>query len=592
MFPTSAHTQENNTSSSSHMNVENESPSSSYMNNENESSSSSFNDVRQSSRLRNAQNQHYYGLNVTNNALFEPSTYRQAIACEQSRQWKNAIDDELSSLVHNQTWTKVKRTHEMNIIDTRWVFKIKKNPDGSIGRYKARLVAKGYNQQYGIDYNETFAPTLKYKSLRTLLALSMHMQHKLYQLDVKTAFLHAQVHEDIYISIPDGMNDEHDCVLKLRRALYGLKQASREWHNDINKYLMSLGWAATQKDPCLYIKKTSTNNLMLLGLFVDDISASVHPNDYVEWEYTKYMLKIKYDITDMGELNHVLGMTITQNTNKNESKMNISQSSFMNDKLTEFNFKQSRTTTTPEEIQSQKQMNDSSSPLDAQNQTQYRNIVGSLMYASLTTRPDITHAVNVLSRSNSNPSEASMIKAKRVLRYLSGTPTKGLTYTHAHTHMNIVVVSAYSDADWGGDLVDRKSTTGYAVMINDNLVSWNSKKQQTVALSSAESEYMAVSEVMKELLWLRALLNEIGVPLATPSIIYVDNQAAIQISKNDTHHDRTKHIDIRHHFIRDCIRNNDVDLQWIETKQQRADIFTKALGTKPFTHLRTLIMKQ
>ena len=168
-----------------------------------------------------------------------------------------------------------------------------------------------------------------------------------------------------------------------------------------------------------------------------------------------------------------------------------------------------------------------------------------------------------------------------------------LTYTNTNTHTNdSIVVSAYSDADWGSDPVDRKSTTGYVVFINDNAVSWNSKKQQTVAQSSAESEYMAITETVKEMLWLRALLTEVGLKLVTPSMIYVGNQAAIQISKTDKHHDRTKHIDIKHRFIRDCIKNGDVDLKWVETKLQRADVLTKSLNAPIFTRLRTMIMKQ
>ena len=588
MFPVGTHIQP-----TSHMNIESSSSSSS-------SSLSSPSYTRKSSRLQRNTNQHYYGLNANaqhDNDSFEPSTYKQAITCRHANEWIAAIKDELSSLIRNNTWTRVRSTDDMNVVGTRWIFKIKRNPDGSIQRYKARLVAKGYTQQYGIDYNETFAPTLKYKSFRTLVVLSIHMHHTLHQLDVKTAFLHASVHENIYMSKPDGLDvhddDEHAYVYKLNQALYGLKQAPHEWNKTIHRYLCSLGWTSCVKDPCLYVKRTRTN-MMILGLFVDDMTASVHPDDVMQWEYDKYMLQTKYEITDIGVVKHVLGMTITHHTDdNNQSYTSISQRSYINDKLTEFNFTQSRPSTTPEEVQSHKHTHDTTTALDAHEHTLYRNIVGSLMYASLTTRPDITHAVNVLSRSNSNPTRASLVKAKRVLRYLAGTPTLGLTYTHSHTQMHdAVTVTAYSDADWGGDLDDRKSTTGYVMFINDNPVSWNSKKQQTVALSSAESEYMAISECMKEMLWLRALLSELGVRTVTPSIVHVDNQAAIQISNTDTHHDRTKHIDIRHHFIRDCINTGDVRLQWIETKMQRADIFTKALGSNSFVRLRQMIMKQ
>jgi hypothetical protein len=223
----------------------------------------------------------------------------------------------------------------------------------------------------------------------------------------------------------------------------------------------------------------------------------------------------------------------------------------------------------------------------------YRMMVGSLIYASISTRPDITHAVNMISRYMSNPTHMSMIMAKRIFRYLNGNRNHGLVYDNKVRYINDseVVITAYCDADWGGDLIDRRSTTGYCIFINGNLISWNTKKQTTVALSSCEAEYMAINEVAKEVCWLRMLLTEMNVTVSTPTTIYVDNQSAIKISNNDADHDRTKHIDIRHYYIRDLIHNNIVKLQWLPTEDQLADIFTKPLGPLIFNRLRNILMK-
>jgi hypothetical protein len=272
--------------------------------------------------------------------------------------------------------------------------------------------------------------------------------------------------------------------------------------------------------------------------------------------------------------------------------IHISQTSYIDDKLADFGFQQCRSIDTPEEITKLKRHDQQVIQcLDAKETNRYRAIVGSMIYASISTRPDITHATNMISRYMTQPTQMNMTMACRVLRYLSGSREKGLTYTHSQRQGGEFEITGYCDADWGGDLSDRKSTTGYCTFLNDNLISWASKKQPTVALSSAEAEYMAISDMMKEILWMRMILSELHLSVVTPTVIYVDNQSAIRISENDSDHDRTKHIDIRHCFIRDCIKNGDLKLEWIPTQYQRADIFTKPLGTHTFTTLRDTLMR-
>jgi hypothetical protein len=524
----------------------------------------------------------HYGLVV----LDEPLTYKQAMMSPDRDKWKGAINDELGAHEKNKTWIIVPMTNDMNIIGSKWVFKIKRDADGNIVKYKARLVAKGFNQQQGIDYQETFAPVLKYKSIRIIIVLSLHFNLRIKQFDVKTAFLNAKVKEDIYVEVPDGMDVADGHVLKLQQALYGIKQAPREWHAEIDGYIRSLGYIPCVKDTCLYWKKTRTNAFILVGLFVDDIAAAFARNDENEWLNDERLLKSKYELSDLGDMQHILGMRVT----RDRQGVTIDQETYLRDKLTLFGFDACKSQQSPAV---KAVISENAELLSEQDHRTYQAMVGSLIYASYSTRPDITFATNMVARYMSKPSSDNMIMAKRVLRYLHGTSSHGLHYTSHNQHQGgEIVLTGYCDADWGGDLTDRKSTTGYCTFINGNLIDWQSKKQSTVALSSTEAEYMAISEVTKEIMWLRSILAELHISVVTPTVIYVDNQSAIKISENDISHARTKHIDIRHHFIRDTINSGVIKLQWISTNDQLADIFTKALPIPRYTSIRDRLVSK
>jgi hypothetical protein len=521
--------------------------------------------------------------------LNEPLSYHQAIQSNDGAEWLKAINDELEAHEKNTTWSVVRRSGDMNVIGSKWVFKIKRDKDGKPSKYKARLVAKGFNQQQGIDYQETFAPVLKYKSLRIILALSLHAQNTIIeQLDVKTAFLNATIHEDVYVSPPDGMNIPAECVLKLNRALYGIKQAPREWHAEIHTFLLSLGYVSCRKDSCLYVKHTSAH-MIIIGLFVDDIIVSYIRDDVNVWLRDKQLLMSKYEMSELGDVQHILGMKI----NREDGCIRVDQDVYIRDKLREFDFDNARSISTPEALPSTHAhtTNKSSPSLSAHDVSVYRQMVGSLMYACCSTRPDITHATNMVARRMSDPSEDDMIKVKRIFRYLTASRHFALLYQPPNQHQGgVVKLHGYCDADWGGDLTDRKSTTGYCTFVNNNLISWQSKKQTTVALSSCEAEYMAINDIAKEIMWMRMLMKELKIEVETPTIIYVDNQSAIKISENDSAHDRTKHIDIRHYYIRDLIDNGEIKLVWVPTADQLADIFTKSLSSSTFTSIRDRLM--
>jgi hypothetical protein len=345
--------------------------------------------------------------------LDEPITYKQAVECDESDKWRTAIQDEFDAHEKNNTWSIIDRHPHMNVIGCKWVFKKKRDAQGNVSKYKARLVAKGFNQQYGIDFRDTFAPVLKYKSLRMILILSVIQDRQLEQLDVKTAFLNASVKEDIYMCIPEGMNIGDTHVLKLNRALYGIKQAPREWHEEIDSYLRSIGYSPCLKDSCIYWKRTRSNDIIIIGLFVDDILSSYSRRDAREWNGDKMKLKKKYELAELGGVQHILGMKVMRTT----STITITQQTYINDKLELFGFDNAKTMTTPEVVTKQRITSEADTALNDQEVNTYRMMVGSLIYASISTRPDITHAVNMISRHMSNPSHEHMIMVKRVFRY-------------------------------------------------------------------------------------------------------------------------------------------------------------------------------
>lgn len=502
-----------------------------------------------------------------------PTTYTQAVTSRECKQWKNAIDDEVSAHINNNTWTVVKRRSDMNIVTTKWVFTKKMNESGEVVRYKARWVARGFTQEYGVDYQETFAPVLKAKSFRLIMALSATRNREVRQYDIKTAFLNARVHEDIYVTAPETVKIKHDEVLKLNKALYGLKQASMEWNVEMNDYLVSHGYMRCIKDTCIYIKVSKSNNIIIVGLFVDDILASYNKRDMSEWTVFVRQLTSKYPLTDVGIAKHFLNIRITYDNN---NITYIDQQTYTNKVIATHNMNECTTSNLPGDQNIQ--LNDSKEEADAH---EYRAIVGALIYASTWTRPDITHAVNMTSRYMQQPTQTHMRASKKIIRYMRATSEYGIRYNNNNSDSK-VTVSAYCDSDWAGDKSDRRSTTGYCVYVNDNLISWNTKKQQTVALSSAEAELMAITEAVKEVIWIREMMTEMKYEIHTPMKIYSDNQSAIHMTHNDVDQERTKHIATRHFFVREKIVSGEMDVEWVQSAKQTADIFTKALSVVPF----------
>ncbi len=495
---------------------------------------------------------------------------------------------EYDGVVQRRTWELVSRRslpEDTNIIKVKWVFKIKTDETGAITKYKARMTPKGYMQKEGIDFFEVFANTGKYKSMRLLLSLAACGDLELCQLDVPQAFTQADLNEEVYMDMPEGFRI-NGMVCKLKKALYGLKQAPRQWYLLVSGFLKeTLGFIATVSDPCLFYKVTATRRRILLFLFVDDMQVAVHKDDMQEWKDLHKQLKVRFDISDLGESKYMLGMHITRNRATRTIKLD--QELYTTKALEKFGLASKRSDKTP----ALKEDDDSSSSSDDTESADlklYQEKVGTLLYAAISTRPDIAFAVNKLTQKMIAPTKKDMKACDRVFRYLAGTKSYGLWFGRRKTH-GPVEVTAYADSDWASDRSDRKSVSGWIAMINGDPVSWASKKQKVVAQSTCEAELYAEAAAINEAKWLCGLLGELGFKTEIP-LVYGDNQSAQALSKNGIKSERTKHIAIKYAFIHDEVEKQRVKLQWIPTTEQQADMLTKALPAPLLKEMRDRIL--
>ena len=534
--------------------------------------------LRRSTRERRSPQRYsdYVHLAVAAAASGEPQTYEQALDQPDAEQWKEAMQSEYDSIVRNRTWTLVNLPPGRKAIGCKWVYKLKYDADGNVERYKARLVAKGYSQTEGVDFNETFAPVAKFNSIRILLALAAQYNLEIHQMDVKTAFLNGDLQEEIYMQQPEGFVQpgQESLVCKLNRSLYGLKQAGRSWYCKIDACFDELHLSRTYADNCIYyLDKDGV--IIIVAVYVDDLL--IFSNSMRMLLNLKAELSKRFEMKDLGEVHFCLGIQVIRN--REQRTIRISQTKYIEDILKRFGMLECKPIGTPLDVNNRlsKDMSPSSAQeMEDMKGVPYQSAVGSLMYAMLGTRPDIAYAVGAVSQYCSNPGRQHWMAVKRIFRYLKGTVNHAIEYKAGG-------LIGYSDADWAGSLDDRRSTTGYVFLLAGGSVSWSSKKQPTVALSTVEAEYMALSQATKEGIWIRRFLSEVGIgigigaTLTDPTVICSDNQGSIALAKNSVYHARTKHIDIRHHFIREKVQDGDVKVVYCETGKMIADALTKGL---------------
>ena len=504
----------------------------------------------------------------------EPVSYKSALKIPV---WYAAMKEEIDALHNQQTWSLVSLPLQKNLVGCKWIFRIKKNADGSIARHKARLVAQGFSQEPGQDYGETFSPVVKPTTVRLVLALAAQYGWDLRQLDVKNAFLHGTLNEEVYMAQPPGFADplHPQSVCRLHKSLYGLKQAPRAWNERFTSFLPSLGFAHTYADSSLFVKNI-TGGVVILLVYVDDII--ITGSNSGEIHAIIHSLAAEFEITDLGSLHFFLGIQIS----RCHDTLFLSQSKYIHELLLKTKMLDAKPCTTPC-LPYQRLSKDDGAPFD--NPTLYRSLVGALQYLTFT-RPDIAFSVHQVCQFMQTPMLAHFTAVKRILRYLKGTINFGLSY-----HRGSLDLKAFSDADWAGDPNDRRSTTGLVVFIGSNPISWSSKKQHTVSRSSTEAEYRALSSTSAEIDWIKQLLVFLCVPIDQPPVLFCDNLSAIALSFNPIQHQKTKHIEIDVHFVRERVANNQLHVQFVSSSEQFADILTKGLSTSLFhTHCNNLML--
>ncbi|KAK2410077.1 putative mitochondrial protein [Trifolium repens] len=502
-------------------------------------------------------------------SLFEPKNVKEALTDEA---WIEAMQEELNQFERSEVWDLVPRPEDVNVIGTKWVYKNKSDENGTVTRNKARLVAQGYTQIEGLDFDETFAPVARLESIRLLLGVACILKFKLYQMDVKSAFLNGYLQEEVYVEQPKGFVDpEHpNYVYKLKKALYGLKQAPRTWYERLTQFLEEQGYRKGGSDKTLFVKQEK-GKFIIAQIYVDDIVFGGMSNAMVQ--HFVQQMQSEFEMSLVGELTYFLGLQIKQM----DDTIFISQSKYARNIIKKFGMDNATHKRTPAPTHLKLTKDEKGISVD---QSLYRSMIGSLLYLTAS-RPYITYAVGVCARYQADPKVSHLTQVKRILKYVNGTSDYGIM----HSHCENSTLYGYCDADWAGSADDRKSTSGGCFFLGTNLISWFSKKQNCVALSTAEAEYVAAGSSCSQLVWMKQMLKEYDVEQDALTL-YCDNMSAINISKNPVQHSKTKHIDIRHHYIRDLVESKIVVLEHIGTKEQIAEIFTKALDAVQFEKLR------
>ena len=503
----------------------------------------------------------------------DPVTYSQAM---QHSGWREAIASEKASIEKNQTWELIDRPPGITPITAKWIFKTKIGADGQPSKKKARLVVRGFQQKEGLDYDEVFAPVAKWNTVRIVIALAAAGAWPLAHLDVKTAFLNGDLKERVWLEIPEGWSSPttNGKICHLHKALYGLKQAPRAWFEKIDTFLRDLGMKHTEAGYSLYYL-LEEGGVTILILYVDDLLVTGSNNSRCKWLHQQLMNK--FDMTNLGNASYYLGVEIT----RTQSGTFLSQQNYARSILEEFGLTECNPLSVPLQEALKLRLWVEADMVDAGH---YRKLVGKLIYLT-NTRPDIKFAVGALSRYMASPREPHLQAAKQVLRYIRGTLDFGILYIKGESS----VIFGFTDSDWGTDPDDSKSISAYIFQSAGGPVTWCSRKQDMVATSSTDAETRAVAEGIREAIWIRTLIQRIEGREIELLAIYCDNQGTLKSSRNPIASKNSKHYEIPKHYIRENVLTGVVELFYVITHDQIADILTKALGRSKFHHFRKLM---
>ena len=479
--------------------------------------------------------------------------------------WKEAINDEVESILQNHTWELVDLPPGSKPLGYKWIFKKKMKADGSIDKCKARLVIKGYKQKEGLDYFDTYSPVTRISSILMLIAIAAIHNLEIHQMDVKTAFLNGDLDEEIYMEQPEGfiVPGQEKKVCQLVKSLYGLKQAPMQWHEKFDSVMMTNGFKINECDKCVYVKNTE-RGFVIICLYVDDILIKGSNNEIIKT--TKEMFNNKFEMKDLGVADVILGIKIS----KTSDGLTLSQSHYIEKIFKKFKQNDSSPMRTLVDVNLHLSKNNGKSL----SQQEYAQAIGSLMYVMNYTRPDIAYAVSKLSRYTSDPGPDHWKAIVRVLRYLKYTQNYGLHYSKYPA-----ILEGYCDANWISDTKHSKSTSGYLFTLGGGAVSWKSSKQMCIARSTMESEFIALDKAGEEAEWLRHFLEDIPIwPQPVPAIcIHCNSQSVIGRAQSHLYNGKSRHIRRRHNTVRQLLSNDILTIEYIRSKENIADPLTKGL---------------
>ena len=504
---------------------------------------------------------------------FEPKTYKQAISCPEKDKWILAMEKELLSIENNKTWSLEELPQGRTAVGCRWVFKIKQGVEEN-SKYKARLVAQGFTQKFGIDYEEVFAPVTRSATFRTLLSVASSRKLFIKQYDVKSAFLNGTLNEEIFMKCPPNLQQENK-VLRLHKSLYGLKQAARVWNQTFHKVMLEERFIQSKFDECLYIFKNNSNVCYAI-VHVDDMIFASNSISLIESKTSA--LNKSFELKCLGDVKNYLSIEVAKDK---DGVYSISQTSYIEKVASQFGLTETKGSKYPLDPGYHKLEDDK----ELDSNEKYRKLIGMLLYISTNSRPDISAAVGILSQRVSRPRELDYVEALRIVKYLVSTKHERLLMLNSQ---DTTPLTAFADSDWAEERETRKSISGIICKIFGASVAWSSRKQNIVSTSTTESEFYALAESVKEVQWLRNILLDLHINVPLPITIHSDNQSTIKMIENSKFSARTKHIDVRLHFVRDCVSNGTIKLKYCPSEDNVADLLTKPLAGVKMKHLRNL----
>ena len=496
-----------------------------------------------------------------------PENYQEAIQCPDAKKWIEAMQEEYNSLMNKQCWILVKRPSEVKVLRGRWAYALKRNELGIISRHKARHAINGYFQKKGVDYEESFSPVARIETIRIVIALACAKGYTIHQLDIKLAYINGDMDTLVYMEQPAGFhNGDNDQVCLLLKSLYGLKQAGRCWNQKFVQFMTDCGFQQSKVDPCLFIKDD-----VLVTVYVDDILVAGTPGAVKQF---KDQVAETFEAEDMGIIHHLLGIKIDDG----EDEISLSQEAYIECVLQKFEMQDAKPVPYPKG----KETSQDGEELDISGQGEYRAIVGCLIFIAGSTRPDITYATQQLSQFNGKANLQHLKQAKRVLRYLKNTKSCKLTYKR-NSGMQM---QYYADASYATE-PESKSISGAIFQVGGNTVSWYTRKQSVIAQSTVESEYISLCTATKQAYWIAQMLSEITGKIQLPITAFQDNQGTIRLASNPIISRRSKHIEVKFHYVRDKVNAGFITIDYCPTNDMIADGLTKAIIGPKFEELRS-----